>query len=72
MTVLALDYRLALEHPAPAAVDDAVAAALWRQRNLSGLGGDVGKAVALAGDSAGGNSALLAAVRPRAPNQTPS
>lgn len=72
MTVLALDYRLAPEHPAPAAVDNAVSAALWLQRNLSQLGGDIRRGVALAGDSAGGTIALLAAIRLTALNRTPS
>jgi acetyl esterase len=72
MTVLALDYRLAPEHPAPAAVDDAVSAAIWLERNLSQLGGDIRRGVALAGDSAGGTIALLAAIRLTAMNRTPS
>lgn len=71
-TVLALDYRLAPEHPAPAAVDDAVSATLWFERNLSSLGADIDGGIALAGDSAGGALAVLAAVRLRALNQTPS
>jgi len=72
VTVLALDYRRAPEYPAPAAVDDAVSAALWFVRNLSNLGGDVDGGVALAGDSAGGALAVLAAVRLHAQHQTPS
>jgi acetyl esterase len=72
MAVLALDYRLAPEHPVSAAVDDAVSTALWWQRNLSQLGGDIRRGVALAGDSAGGTIALLAAVRLTAMNRTPS
>lgn len=72
MTVLALDYRRAPEYPAPAAVDDAVSAWLWIERNLSVLGGDVDGGVALAGDSAGGALAVLAAVRLHAKNHAPS
>lgn len=71
VTVLALDYRLAPEHPAPAAVDDAVSTALWFLRNLPDLGGDAASGLALAGDSAGGALAVLAAVRLHAQNQTP-
>jgi monoterpene epsilon-lactone hydrolase len=55
---LGLDYRMAPEHPFPAAVDDAVTA----YRRLLDDGRDPG-AIALAGDSAGGGltvSALLA------------
>src|SRR5207253_11051350 len=46
---LLLDYRLAPEHPFPAALDDAVAAYQW----LLGRGIAPGRIV-LAGDSAGG------------------
>ena len=50
--VVAIDYRLGPEHPFPAAVEDALAAARWVQTHLSELGGtDVW---GMAGDSAGG------------------
>jgi acetyl esterase len=55
--VAAVDYRLAPEHPFPAAVDDAVAAVRW-------LAADSDR-VAVAGDSAGGNLAAVAARRVR-------
>ena len=57
---LLLDYRLAPEHPFPAAVDDATAAYRW----LLAQGYAPGKIV-IAGDSAGGGLALatLAALR---------
>jgi len=58
--VFAADYRLAPEHPFPAALDDAVAA--WR--GLRGEGRDAG-AIAIAGDSAGGGLALATALRLR-------
>ncbi len=51
--VLSLDYRLAPEHPFPAALDDVVAAV----RALAALGTDP-RALGIAGDSAGGCLAL--------------
>ncbi|KRB76980.1 hypothetical protein ASE01_09445 [Nocardioides sp. Root190] len=56
-----LDYRLAPEHPYPAAVDDAIAA----YRALLDKGLEPGQVV-VAGDSAGGGLALALALRARA------
>ena len=59
---LVIDYRLAPEHPYPAAVQDAVNAYLW----LRDTGGDEGKIV-VAGDSSAGGlvMSLLLALRER-------
>ena len=58
--VAAVRYRLAPEHPFPAALDDALAA--WR--GLLAEGADPGRA-AIIGDSAGGGLALCLALRLR-------
>ena len=53
MDVLCFDYRLAPEHPYPAALEDAMKA--WNYLMLLGYGA---RDVMVAGDSAGGNLAL--------------
>jgi len=62
--LLAVDYRLAPEHPFPAALDDAQAAWEWAQVMASGLGCDP-KRIALGGESAGANLAAALTLRLR-------
>jgi acetyl esterase len=62
-TVVSVDYRLAPEHPFPAAVDDAWAAFEWVAGNLDALGAS--GPVAVGGDSAGGNLSAVVALRAR-------
>lgn len=62
--VLSVEYRLAPEHPFPAAVDDARAAFDWARANAASLGADPQR-VSVGGDSAGGN--LAGAVSQRSP-----
>jgi acetyl esterase len=72
VTVLAVDYRLAPEHPGPAAVEDAIGAFAWARQHLQELGGDPEAGVAMAGDSVGGALAVLASCRLHAGGMTPS
>jgi acetyl esterase len=60
--VLAVDFRRAPEHPWPAAVDDAVQVARWAAGNMAAL---AATALAIAGDSSGGNLAALTCLRLR-------
>jgi acetyl esterase len=62
--VVSVDYRLAPEHRAPAALDDALVALTWAVENAELLGVDAGK-VAVGGDSAGGNLAAALCLRVR-------
>lgn len=60
LPVLAIDYRLAPEHPFPAAPDDCEAAARWAALSPPELGLQLTSLVTC-GDSAGGNLAVVTA-----------
>lgn len=60
--VVSVDYRLAPEHKAPAAIDDAYAAYRWALDHASGLGATQ---IVVGGDSAGGNLAAVVAQQAR-------
>ncbi|WAC92989.1 alpha/beta hydrolase [Mycobacterium sp. Aquia_213] len=62
--VLSVDYRLAPEHPAPAALEDGYAAYRWALSHVDDLDADPGR-ICVGGDSAGGNLAAVVAHQAR-------
>jgi acetyl esterase/lipase len=64
LVVVSVDYRLAPEHPFPAALDDACAAWAWLQGSADAWGIDAAR-VAIGGASAGGGLAACLAQRLR-------
>lgn len=60
--VIAPDYRLAPEHPYPAANDDCFLTYIWALKNAKALNIDTSK-ITLAGDSAGGHLAIETALK---------
>jgi acetyl esterase len=56
---IVLDYRLAPEHPFPAALEDTIFAIGWASDNARRWSGD-GRRIAIGGDSAGANLAMSA------------
>jgi acetyl esterase len=69
--VLSVDYRLAPEHPYPAAADDAIAAFAWASGAGAPLIGADPERVAVGGDSAGGNLAAVVALAARDDERLP-
>ena len=64
MVIFSVDYRLAPEHVFPAAAEDAYAAVQWVAQHAAEFGGNPQR-LAVAGDSAGGNLAAVAALMVR-------
>ncbi|MFZ5609949.1 MAG: alpha/beta hydrolase [Pseudomonadota bacterium] len=65
LPILSIDYRLAPEHPFPAALEDCLAATRWAAAQGAALLGRPVKGLVVAGDSAGANLAAVVAQETR-------
>src|SRR5207237_9709507 len=69
--VISVDYRLAPEHPFPAAVEDGFATLQWLEDYATELCVDANN-IAVAGDSAGGNLAAVMCQKAKANSGSPN